>query len=72
MRPEVLRAARELNESAAFDVVMDTLMDEIKDQFMSTPVEQLEALQLEGKAIDRLRGKVKSALIDILETVHAG
>jgi hypothetical protein len=66
----VLRAARELNESKAFDLVMDTLMDEIKDQFMSTPVEQLESLQLEGKAIDRLRGKVKSALIDILETVN--
>jgi hypothetical protein len=49
---------------------MDTLMDEIKDQFMSTPVDQLESLQLEGKAIDRLRGKVKSALIDILETVN--
>jgi hypothetical protein len=68
MKPEIINSARELKESPALRYVLDNIMEDLSRQFMTTPEAGLCELQRLGKAVETLRGKIDSELLNILET----
>jgi len=69
VRPEIIRDARILNENTALNHILDSIKQDLAQQFLTTSEDRLVDLRRQVDAIDDLRGYIKSELINILETV---
>ena len=68
MQNKLKSSAQELSNSEALETILTHMQDRMKDRLVGTPDDELVALKQEYKAIDALRGEIKSQLLTYLET----
>ena len=60
--------AQILRENEALNLILDSLLNDLVGQFLTTPEDKLVELKYRCNAIHELRGKIDSELMNILET----
>ena len=71
MQPELIRDARILDENTALDQILDSMKQDLADQFLTCDEGRLVELRRRVDALNALRSEIKSQLVNILETVNA-